>query len=86
MPVGVKKIYDMRVFAITCTSSLWAYIWLWIVLLDQYVEIWEAVLTFVFFIILIILAYGADRFTAKEAEKEAGSEEEDKPVIEFTAY
>jgi solute carrier family 8 (sodium/calcium exchanger) len=39
--VGVKKIYDMRVFAITCTSSLWAYIWLWIVLLDQKVEVWE---------------------------------------------
>lgn len=37
VPQGVKKIYDMRVFAITATSSLWAYIWLWIVLLDQYV-------------------------------------------------
>jgi solute carrier family 8 (sodium/calcium exchanger) len=34
MPVGVKRIYDMRVFAITCTSSLWAYIWVWICLLD----------------------------------------------------
>ena len=67
---GVKKIYDMKVFAITATSSLWAYIWLWIVLLDQYVEVWEAVLTFVFFIILIALAYGADRLTAKEAEKD----------------
>lgn len=34
MPIGVKRIYDMRVFAITCTSSLFAYIWLWICLLD----------------------------------------------------
>jgi solute carrier family 8 (sodium/calcium exchanger) len=85
--VGVKKIYDMRVFAITCTSSLWAYIWLWIVLLDQKVEVWEGVLTFVFFIILIVLAYGADRFTAKEAAKEEGAaEEENKPVIEYSAY
>ena len=67
-PPGVKKIYDMRVFAITCTSSLWAYIWLWIVLLDQEVSVLEAILTFVFFVILIVLAYGADRFTAKEAE------------------
>jgi solute carrier family 8 (sodium/calcium exchanger) len=67
-PLGVKKIYDMRVFAITCTSSLWAYIWLWIVLLDQEVSVLEAILTFVFFVILIVLAYGADRFTAKEAE------------------
>ena len=28
--LGVKKINDMGVFAITCTSSLWAYIWLFI--------------------------------------------------------
>jgi hypothetical protein len=32
---GVKKIYNMKVFAITCSSSLFAYIWLWIVLIDQ---------------------------------------------------
>lgn len=60
MPVGTKRIYDMRVFAITCTSSLWAYIWLWIVLLDQQVYIWEGVLTLAFFFVLIVLAYGAD--------------------------
>ena len=60
MPVGVKRIYDMRVFAVTCTSSLWAYIWLWIVLLDQKVKIWEGVLTFVFFFLLIGFAFGAD--------------------------
>ena len=34
MPIGVKRIKDMRVFAITCTSSLWAYIWVWICLMD----------------------------------------------------
>ena len=34
LPKGVKKIYDMRVFAITCTSSLFAYIWLWYCLMD----------------------------------------------------
>ena len=27
--VGVKKIYDMGVFSITATSSIFAYIWLW---------------------------------------------------------
>ena len=32
---GIKKINNMKVYAITCTSSLFAYIWLWIVLLDQ---------------------------------------------------
>jgi len=88
LPVGIKKIYDMRVFAITCTSSIWAYVWLWIVLLDQMVEVWEAVLTLVFFMILIVLAYGADRFTAKQAESEeaAGEADDNKPVIEYSAY
>ena len=88
MPLGVKRIYDMRVFSITCTSSLWAYIWLWIVLLDQEVEIWEGVLTFVFFFILIILAYGADRVTEKaNAEKEGAADSKDEvPVIEYSAY
>ena len=60
VPVGVKRIYDRRVFAVTCSSSLWAYIWLWIVLLDQKVKIWEGVLTFLFFFILIAFAFGAD--------------------------
>jgi solute carrier family 8 (sodium/calcium exchanger) len=70
MDKGVKRIYDMRVFAITCTSSLWAYVWLWIVLLDQQVEVWEGVLTFVFFFILVGLAFGADKVTEAEAKKE----------------
>lgn len=30
MPLGVKKINDMGVFSITCTSSLFAYVWLFI--------------------------------------------------------
>lgn len=34
VPKGVKKIYDTNVFFITCTFSLLAYIWMWIVLLD----------------------------------------------------
>lgn len=88
MPVGVKRIYDMRVFAITCTSSLFAYIWLWIVLLDQEVALWEGVLTFVYFFILIAFAYGADRCTASAdamAEGAAGKKS-DVPVIEYSAY
>jgi len=34
MEVGVKKINMMGVFAITATSSLWAYIWLFICVRD----------------------------------------------------
>lgn len=82
MPVGVKRIYDLRVFAITCSSSLFAYIWLWYCLIDQEVSLMEGILTFVFFFILVILAFAADRWTAIEAEKKKGSKvEEEIPVI-----
>lgn len=75
----------MRVFSITCSSSLFAYIWLWIVLLDEMVEIWEGVLTLLFFFILITVAFGADRWTAKVNEnKDSGKEEN--VFIEYSAY
>lgn len=34
VPVGVKKIYDMGVFTITAISSIFAYIWLFLCLID----------------------------------------------------
>lgn len=34
VPKGTKKIYDMGVFTVTATSSIWAYVWLYIVLRD----------------------------------------------------
>jgi len=34
LPKGIKKIYDMRVFSITATFSVFAYVWAFIVLLD----------------------------------------------------
>jgi solute carrier family 8 (sodium/calcium exchanger) len=60
-PRGIKKIKNMKVYAITCTSSLFAYIWLWIVLLDQQVALWEGIATFIFFFILVIFAFCADK-------------------------
>jgi len=80
---GVKKIYDMGVFSITATFSLWAYIWLFIVLQDQMVSPAEAWITFAFMFILLGLAYGADVYKGKsEAEKETGDSE---MVIEYSA-
>ena len=61
VPRGVKKIYDRGVFGVTATSSVFAYIWMWIVLLDQSVSPTEAWLTLVFFFVLIGLAFGMDR-------------------------
>ena len=59
-----RRIKSINVFAITAFFSIFAYVWLIIVLVassPQIVELWEAVLTFLFFPILVILAYIADR-------------------------
>lgn len=87
MTLGVKRIKDMKVFAVTCTSSILAYIWLWYCLIDQEVSVVEGVLTFLFFFILVGIAFGADKYTAYQEEKEGkNKEEDDKPVIEYSAY
>lgn len=73
-----KKIFDMGVFATTSIFSIWAYIWLYICLAvnsPNEVTTGEAWLTLVFFFILVILAFGADKFNAHMVEK-AQSEED----------
>ena len=65
LPRGIKKINDLGVFATTASASLFAYIWMWFCLRDQNVEIWEGVVTFLFFFVLIGLAYGCDRYKAR---------------------
>ena len=61
LPRGIKKINDLWVFGVTATFSVFAYIWMWLVLRDQMVEMWEAVLTFLFTFLLLGIAYTADR-------------------------
>ena len=61
-----KKIFDVRVFIWTAVASTWAYVWFFLVLTvitPNYVDLWEAILTFCQFIILCIVAYGCDRWT-----------------------
>lgn len=51
------------VFAITATSSVFAYVWLIFILAvvtPNVIDIWEGVVTFIFFPILVVLAYLAD--------------------------
>jgi solute carrier family 8 (sodium/calcium exchanger) len=63
----------MGVFSITGISSLWAYIWLFIVVGDNAVEAWEAWLTIIFFFILIIMAFAADKYnTMKNGGNDMG--------------
>lgn len=60
----VRKIKHLRVFFMTASWSILAYIWLYVILAvtsPGVVEIWEGVLTFVFFPILVALAYIADQ-------------------------
>ena len=58
------RIAQFPVFCITAMFSILAYVWLLVVLVfvsKDLVEIWEAVLTFLFFPILVILAYATDK-------------------------
>lgn len=58
---GIKRI---KVFATTALFSLFAYAWLFIVLIiitPDVVDIWEAVFTFMCFPILVVVAYMFDR-------------------------
>lgn len=59
-----RRIENFVVFCITAATSILAYIWLVIVLKVSspgQIEVWEAVLTFLFFPILVCLAYAGDK-------------------------
>ena len=61
---GVRRIKELGVFAITASFSIFAYIWLFIVLTvssPDEVELWEAIVTLCFFPLLVLLAYMQDR-------------------------
>ena len=70
VPKGVKKINDLGVFAVTTISSLFAYIWMFLVLRDQTVTVTEGILTFAFFIIMVICALIADKINARKMKRE----------------
>ncbi|GLH01524.1 Sodium/calcium exchanger 3 [Gryllus bimaculatus] len=60
----VRKIKHLRVFFVTATWSVFAYVWLYLILsVFSYgvVEVWEGILTFLFFPATVLTAYIADR-------------------------
>jgi len=65
IPEGeVRRIKHLRVFFVTATWSVFAYIWLLIILKvtsPGIVDIWEGLVTFLFFPATVITAYIADR-------------------------
>ncbi|XP_046876390.1 solute carrier family 8 member 4a [Hypomesus transpacificus] len=59
-----RKIKHLRVFFVTAAWSVFAYIWLYLILAvisPGEVEVWEAVLTFLFFPLCVVQAWIADR-------------------------
>uniref|UniRef100_T1JJH0 Calx-beta domain-containing protein n=1 Tax=Strigamia maritima TaxID=126957 RepID=T1JJH0_STRMM len=59
-----RKIKHLRVFFITATWSVFAYVWLYLILKvisPSVIEVWEALLTFFFFPTTVATAYIADR-------------------------
>ena len=64
--VDGKKVKDLAVFAVTATWSLLAYLWLFVCLAlnsPGEVDIAEAWITFSFFIILLLMAFGVDKIS-----------------------
>ncbi|XP_064484568.1 sodium/calcium exchanger 1-like isoform X2 [Ornithodoros turicata] len=60
----VRRIKHLRVFFVTMTWSVFAYIWLYIILTySSYgrIEVWEGIVTFLFFPATVLTAYIADR-------------------------
>ncbi|MEQ2275655.1 Sodium/calcium exchanger 2, partial [Xenotaenia resolanae] len=59
-----RKIKHLRVFFITAFWSIFAYIWLYLILSvmsPSVVEVWEALVTLLFFPVCVLLAWVADR-------------------------
>uniref|UniRef100_A0A3Q3L3G6 Solute carrier family 8 member 4a n=1 Tax=Labrus bergylta TaxID=56723 RepID=A0A3Q3L3G6_9LABR len=60
----VRRIKHLRVFFVTAAWSIFAYIWLYLILSvfsPGEVELWEAILTFFFFPVCVLQAWIADR-------------------------
>ena len=65
IPTGeIRRIDMIGVFGVTASFSIFAYVWLLLVLKvfsPNVIEIWEAVLTLIYFPILVLVAYAADK-------------------------
>ncbi|KAJ7303933.1 hypothetical protein JRQ81_011446 [Phrynocephalus forsythii] len=65
IPAGEsRKIKHLRVFFVTASWSIFAYIWLYLILAvfsPGIVQVWEALLTLVFFPVCVVFAWMADK-------------------------
>lgn len=74
IPKGeIRRIKHLRVFFVTSVWSVFAYVWLYLILAvfsPGIVDVWEALLTFFFFPATVFTAYFADRRMYKYIRKE----------------
>lgn len=74
IPTGeVRRIKHLRVFFVTCSWSIFAYIWLyWILAVSSpgEVTVTEGLITFSFFPAIVLMAYAADRRLYKYLRKD----------------
>lgn len=75
----VRRIENVRVYAVTTLFSLFAYIWLIIVLMvitPDTVDLWEAVVTFILFPALILVSFFTDKLYCCKRNNKTSSEVE----------
>jgi len=71
----IKKVDDTGVFLITSVWSVFAYVWMYICLslwTPEIITIEEGVITLIFFVLLVVTAFGADRYRAYKIKKNQG--------------
>ncbi|XP_018319809.1 sodium/calcium exchanger 3 isoform X2 [Agrilus planipennis] len=67
-----RRIKHLNVFFVTAIWSVFAYVWLYLILAvisPEEVEVWEGILTFLFFPATVLTAYAADRKMYKYIKK-----------------
>jgi solute carrier family 8 (sodium/calcium exchanger) len=72
----IKQIDDMWVFAVTSLFSLWAYIWLYLCVADNRISVAEGIMTVVFFVLLIVISYSADRINDYRTSQRMSQDEQ----------
>lgn len=86
-PGKVSRIKNFKVFLTTTVYSIFAYLWLYVVLVlisPNEVTIWEAFVTLLAFPVLVMNSYMAEKnFFMKKSKKEQATEDEEKEFNEL---
>lgn len=85
-PPEVRKIEKIEVFSLTAAVSIFAYLWVLVMLLGpspNKVELWEALSTLGFFFLLLIAAFTIDRCTSRESDRLAFNDKEEQRLMKI---